>query len=149
MSCLQELPILSRLNRLDNILKQLEDIRGDHHSPKSSYASTTSSGTLTSDGHPSSFADLSPDHRLEKRCRPVNEVMMEVEEKGTLIDRLIHAEDRILKVCLQLEEEFEAEKSRELVMNESAEKKSPNKKGLKQFVKSCVRAKPKHKTTTP
>ncbi|KAH6765905.1 hypothetical protein C2S52_016888 [Perilla frutescens var. hirtella] len=145
MSCLQELPILSRLNRLDNILKQLEDIRGDHHSPKSSYASTTSSGTLTSDGHPSSFADLSPDHRLEKRCRPVHEVMMEVEEKGTLIDRLLHAEDRILKVCLQLEEEFEGEKSRELV----EEKKSPSKKGLKQFVKSCVRVKPKHKTTTP
>lgn len=79
-------------------LKQLEEIRGDHHSPKSSYASTTSSGTLTSDGQPS-LTDLSPERlRLEKRCRPVNEVMMEVEEKGSLMDRLLHAEDRILKV---------------------------------------------------
>ncbi|XP_057790067.1 uncharacterized protein LOC131006946 isoform X1 [Salvia miltiorrhiza] len=132
MSAFEE-PILARLNRLDLILKQLEEIRGDHHSPKSSNAS---SGTLTSDGQPS----CSP----ERRCRPVNEVMIEVEEKGNLIDRLIHAEDRILKVCLQLEEEFESERSREL--NGSAEKKSP-KKGLKQFVKSCVKKPNKQKTS--
>ncbi|KAI3448890.1 hypothetical protein Pfo_005555 [Paulownia fortunei] len=137
-----EEPILSRLNRLDNILKQLEDIRSVSHSPKSSYASTTSSGTLTSDGQPSS-ADFSPEG-LEKRCRPINEVMMEVERKGTLIQRLVHAEDRILKMCLQLEEEFEAERSKEQTAA-SAEKKSSPRKGLKQLVKSCVGGKVKHK----
>ncbi|KAG8363600.1 hypothetical protein BUALT_Bualt19G0039300 [Buddleja alternifolia] len=140
MSGVEE-PMLSRLNRLDNILKQLEDIRSVNHSPKSSYASTTSSGTLTSDGKPS-FTDFSPES-LEKHCRPVHEVMIEVEQKGTLIERLVHAEDRILKLCLQLEEEVEAEKSKELTA--SAEKKSP-KKGLKQLVKSCVGVgKVKHK----
>ncbi|KAL0308648.1 UNVERIFIED_CONTAM: hypothetical protein Sradi_5807100 [Sesamum radiatum] len=99
MTGLEE-PILSRLNRLDNILKQLEDIRSAGHSPKSSYASTTSSGTLTSDGHPFSLVDFSPES-LEKHCRPVDEVIMEVERKGTLIERLVHAEDRILKVKTQ------------------------------------------------
>ncbi|KAL1545217.1 hypothetical protein AAHA92_21965 [Salvia divinorum] len=124
-----EEPILARINRLDLILHQLEEIRGDHHSPNSSNAS---SGRLTSDGQPF----LLP----EKRCRPVKEVMVEVQEKGNLIDRLLHAKDRILKVCLQLEEEIhESEKS-----GGSAERKSP-KKGLKQFIKSCV--KPKHKTS--
>lgn len=72
---------------------------------------------------------------------------MEVETKGTLIDRLVHAEDRILKMCLHLEEEFEAEKSRELkpTTPTTPEKKSP-KKGLKSLVKSCVGGKKlKHK----
>ncbi|GFP84860.1 hypothetical protein PHJA_000629800 [Phtheirospermum japonicum] len=144
MSGLEE-PILSRINRLDNILKQLEDIRSINHSPKSSYASTTSSGTLTSDGHPSSFADFSP-RGLGKHCRPVDEVMLEVERKGTLIDRLVHAEDRILKLCLQLEEEFEAEREKELTPSSDKSKSTPStpKKGLKQLVKSCVRRK-KHK----
>lgn len=70
-------------------LKQLEEIRGANYSPKSSYASTASSGMMSID-----FSEES----LEKHCRPVNEVMMEVEKKGTLIDRLFQAEDRILKV---------------------------------------------------
>lgn len=122
----------------------MEDIRSVDHSPKSSYASTTSSGTLTSDARPS-FAGSG----LEKHCRPLDEVMMEVETKGTLIDRLVHAEDRILKMCLHLEEEFEAEKSRELkkptTPTTMPEKKSP-KKGLKSLVKSCVGGKKlKHK----
>ncbi|KAL7083585.1 hypothetical protein ACP275_14G173300 [Erythranthe tilingii] len=132
-------PIISRLNRLDNSMKQLQHIMsfgGDHYSPKSSYASTTSSGTLTSDARPS----FSPES-LEKRCRPVDEVLMEVEQKGNLIQRLVHAEDLIFKMCLQLEEEFEAE-SKEL--KEITEKKSPSKKGLKQLVKSCVGGKMKH-----
>ncbi|GER37900.1 hypothetical protein STAS_14327 [Striga asiatica] len=139
-----EEPMLSRLSRLDNILKQLEEIRSGTHSPKSSYESTTSSGTLTSEGQPPSFADVSPEG-LEKHCRPVEEVMLEVERKGTLIDRLILAEDRILKLCMQLEEEFEGERVKE--ENGMADKiKSTPKKGLKQLVKSCVTRK-KHKNT--
>ncbi|CAA3032614.1 Hypothetical predicted protein [Olea europaea subsp. europaea] len=132
MAAMEE-PILSRLNRLDNILKQLEDIKSLNHSPKSSCASTFSSGTLTSDGHASSV-DYSP-KRLEKRFRPINEVILEVEHKGTLIERLVHLEDRILKICLQLEEELEAEKHGDETA--SAEKNSP-KKVLKKMLKTCV-----------
>ncbi|KAL6557530.1 hypothetical protein OROMI_017880 [Orobanche minor] len=95
MTGLEE-PILSRLSRVDNILKQLECIRSVNHSPKSPYASTTSSGTLTSDGRPPSLADFSP-RGVEKHCRPLDEVMLEVESKGTLIERLGDVEDRILK----------------------------------------------------
>ncbi|KAL2461256.1 hypothetical protein Adt_44676 [Abeliophyllum distichum] len=128
-----EEPILSRLNRLDNILKQLEEIRSLNHSPKSSCASTFSSGTLTSDGQASS--DYSP-KRLEKHCRPINEVILEVERKGTLIERLVHVEDRVLKMCLQLEEDLEAEKHREEKETVSVEKKSPT-KVLKKMLRTC------------
>ncbi|KAL6513459.1 hypothetical protein OROGR_020945 [Orobanche gracilis] len=95
MTGLEE-PILSRLSRLDNILKQLECVRSVNHSPKSSYASTTSSGTLMSDGRPPSLADFSLGG-VEKHCRPLDEVMLEVESKGTLLERLGDVEDRILK----------------------------------------------------
>lgn len=84
-----------------NQLRQLEEIRGCNRaasSPKSSCASTPSSGTLTStDGHLSSSLDVSP-KSLEKRCRPIDYVMMETEVKGTLIERLDHVEDRVVKV---------------------------------------------------
>ncbi|KAL2478478.1 uncharacterized protein Fot_47507 [Forsythia ovata] len=129
-----EEPILSRLNRLDNILKQLEEIKNLNHSPKSSCASTFSSGTLTSDGQASS--DYSP-KSLEKRCRPINEVILEVERKGTLIERLVHVEDRVLKICLQLEEDLEVGKHREEKETTSAEKKSP-KKVLKKMLRTWV-----------
>ncbi|PIN27171.1 hypothetical protein CDL12_00087 [Handroanthus impetiginosus] len=133
-----EEPILSRLNRIDNILKQLEDIRSANHSPKSSYGSTTSSGTPTSEGH--------PDLPMEKRCRPLDEVIMEVERKGTLVDRLVHVEDRIFKLCLQLEEEFEARRRKEeqSAMAAAAQKKG-SKKGFKKLVEACARGKMKRK----
>ncbi|CAI9764966.1 unnamed protein product [Fraxinus pennsylvanica] len=133
MAAMEE-PILSRLNRLDNILKQLEDTRSLSHSPKSSGAYTFSSGMLTSDGQASSV-DSSP-KSLEKHCRPINEVILEVESKGTLIERLVHVEDRVLKNCLQLEEVLEAEKHR----GETAEvEKNSPKKVLKKILKTCVR----------
>ncbi|CAI9769718.1 unnamed protein product [Fraxinus pennsylvanica] len=132
MAAMEE-PILSRLNRLDNILKQLEDIKSLDHSPKSSCASTFSSGTLTSDGQASSV-DYSP-KSLEKHCLPINEVILEVKRKGTLIERLVHVEDRVFKICMQFEEELEAEKHRD--ETPSAEKNSP-KKVLKKMLKTCV-----------
>ncbi|XP_073152426.1 uncharacterized protein [Henckelia pumila] len=125
MTAVEE-PMLSRLNRLDNILKQLEGIRSISHSPKSSSASTRSS-----DGQPSSL-EFSPD----SHCRPMDEVIMEVEQKGTLMERLVRAEDRIFKICLMMEEEMETS---------STEKKTP-KKGLKHLVKSCVGRDVKHQT---
>ncbi|KAK4591894.1 hypothetical protein RGQ29_016382 [Quercus rubra] len=128
MAVMEE-PILSRLDRLDNILRHLEEIRGSNRSPKSSCASTTSSGTITSDGHMSSL-DFSP-RSLEKRCRPINHVKIEAEVKGTLIERLDHAEERVLK----LEEQLEAGRK----TKEKNEKKNHKKKGLKQFVQQCVK----------
>lgn len=74
-------------------LRHLEEIRGCNPSPKSSCASTPTSG---SDGHVSS-TDFSP-KSLEKHCRPIEFVMMETEVKGTMIERLNQVEDRMLKV---------------------------------------------------
>lgn len=119
-----EVPILSRIDRLDNMvsipfkprfflivfepnnasffflffffliqLRQLEEIRGYNRSPKSSCASTPTSG---SDGRISSV-DFSP-KSLEKHCRPIETVIMETGVKGTLIERLKQVEDRMLKV---------------------------------------------------
>ncbi|XP_030492952.2 uncharacterized protein LOC115709061 isoform X1 [Cannabis sativa] len=129
-------PILSKLDRLDNMLRELEEInKGSNRScsspSKSSYESTQSSGTLTSEGHVSSIDDVSP-RSLEKHCRPINHVVLEAEVKGNLIERLHRVEDRVLKLCLQMEEELiKARKMKE-------KKKSHTKKGLKQLVQQCV-----------
>ncbi|KAJ6750886.1 hypothetical protein OIU85_001425 [Salix viminalis] len=88
-------PILARLDRLDNMMRELEELRGCSRSPRSSCPSTPSSGTLTSGGKVS-FVDLSP-KSLEKHCRPISYVMMETEVKGTLIERLDHVEERVMK----------------------------------------------------
>ncbi|KAL9420972.1 hypothetical protein AB3S75_038526 [Citrus x aurantiifolia] len=126
-----EEPILSRLDRLDNLL---EEIRSCNRSPKSSCASTPSSGTFTSEGQASSV-EFSP-NSLEKHCRPIDRVVMETGVKGTVMERL----DRIEAHVLKLEEELEAEKTRE----EEGDKKA-HKKGLKQFVKQIVKGKGTHK----
>lgn len=82
-------------------LNHLEERRGSRtRSPRSSYASTTtSSGTLTSggDGRVSSTADLSPDS-IQDHCLPVDVVVVEAEMKGTLLERLVLLENRVLKV---------------------------------------------------
>ncbi|XP_012065567.1 uncharacterized protein LOC105628704 isoform X1 [Jatropha curcas] len=133
MAVIAEEPILSRLGRVDNMLRQLEEIRGSsNRSPKSSIASTPSSGTLTSEGQVSSI-DFSP-KCLEKHCRPINRVMTETEIKGTLIERLDQAEERLLKLCIQLEEELVTERKEEQKKIEKKEKK-----GLKGFVKKVVK----------
>ncbi|KAI6675846.1 hypothetical protein NL676_036642 [Syzygium grande] len=97
---LMEEPILSRIDRSDNMLKQLEEIRGGSRSftKSSSGASTPSSGTLTSEGHASSV-DFSL-KSLEEYCRPLDHVMVKTEDKGNLVERLHHVEDRLHKLCL-------------------------------------------------
>ncbi|XP_059291549.1 uncharacterized protein LOC132045043 [Lycium ferocissimum] len=152
MAAVEE-PILSRLDRLDNIIKKLEEVRGGDHSPKTS---TASSETLTSDGQASSL-DFSP-RSIEKHCRPIDDVISETEHKGTLIERLVNVENRVLNVCLQLEAELEMmkkKKEEDLVLEETLKKKgeenvgvieenkkSPHKKGgFKSFVKYCVQGK--------
>nr|XP_017225031.1 PREDICTED: uncharacterized protein LOC108201249 [Daucus carota subsp. sativus] len=136
-----EVPILSRLDRLDNILKQVEDIRGANGTPRSSCGST---GTLTSDGQVSSVDFLSP-KSLEKHCRPIDDVLMETEMKGSLMERIVHVEDRLL----QLEEEIAGYKKVEGEGQPSTpttpDEKGLKKKNLKQLVKSCVKGKTKHK----
>ncbi|KAK6928739.1 hypothetical protein RJ641_004944 [Dillenia turbinata] len=96
-----EEPILARLDRLDMMLRHLEEIRVNTcRSPKSSGASTPSSGTLTSEGAVSSV-DFSP-KSLEKHCRPIDDVMVETEVKGTLIERVTLLEKRVLKRSIKL-----------------------------------------------
>ncbi|PRQ54652.1 hypothetical protein RchiOBHm_Chr1g0316061 [Rosa chinensis] len=155
-----EEPILSRLDRLDIMLRQLEEINGcnpihqSSHSAKSSWESTPSSGTLTSDYaqvSSTTSADYFSPKSLEKHCRPFQNVMMETDAKGTLIERLDHVEDRVLKLCMQLEEELEAaerkREDRDRVKVETEvkvveEKRTPHKKkGFKQLVKQCVTGK--------
>lgn len=133
MGIISEQPVLSRLDRLDNMvrttsssvliwffmlshvrlifdvysfvffsyqLRELEEMRGCNkfYSPRSSCPSTPSSETFNSEGHQSSV-DLSPTRRsLEKHCRPIDHVMVETLVKGTLVERLDQAEDRLLKV---------------------------------------------------
>ncbi|KAL8155061.1 uncharacterized protein LOC141719575 isoform X2 [Apium graveolens] len=138
-----EVPILSRLDRLDNILRQLDDVRGANRTPRSSCASTHSSGTLTSDGQVSSVDPFSP-KSLEKHCRPIDDVIMETELKGTLIQRIVHVEDRLL----QLEDEIIGHKREgegEGQWSTPTTPDSKKKKNLKQLVKSCVKGKSKHK----
>ncbi|QHN97672.1 uncharacterized protein LOC107612483 isoform X2 [Arachis ipaensis] len=127
-----EEPILSRIERLDNMLRQLEEIRGCNRSSKSSCASTP---TSASDGRISSL-DFSP-KSLEKHCRPIENVIMEAEAKGTLIQRLSHVEDRVLK----LEDEWEAERKME---QEKKMKQPKKKKGFKQLMQQCLNVRGKH-----
>ncbi|OVA10242.1 hypothetical protein BVC80_1173g1 [Macleaya cordata] len=109
-----EEPIVSRVDRLDHMLRHLEEMRGCNYSsknnnratispPRSSGASSTaSSETLNSEGgQNSSLDDWSP-RSLEKYCRPIDMVMMETQVKGNLIDRLVQVEDRVLKVRTKL-----------------------------------------------
>ncbi|KAB1224750.1 hypothetical protein CJ030_MR1G017667 [Morella rubra] len=133
-----EEPITSRLDRLDNISRHLEEIRGPSRSSKSSGASIISSETPTSNSQASSV-DLSP-RSLERHSRPIDHVIVETEVKGTIIERLEQVEDRVLKLCLQLDEQIEAERR----MKEKSEKKS-HKKGLKQLVQKCMKGEGTHK----
>ncbi|XP_028776992.1 uncharacterized protein LOC114752304 isoform X2 [Neltuma alba] len=132
-----EEPILTRIDRLDNMLKQLEEIRGYNRSPKSSFESTPSSGTLTSEGHASSV-DFSP-KSLEKHCRPIDHVIMETGVKGTLIERLDHLEDRMLKIEADWEKRRRKEDMRRITEKKQQEESPKKNKGLKMFVKHCVK----------
>ncbi|KAL9367764.1 hypothetical protein Peur_038963 [Populus x canadensis] len=130
-----EEPILSRLDRLDNMMRELAELGGCSRPPKSSSPCTPSCGTLTSEGKVS-FVDLSP-KSLEKHCRPISNVMMETEVKGTLVERLDHLEERVLK----LEGGLEADKHRE----EGRTEKRRHKKGLKGLVEKIVKGNKKHR----
>ncbi|KAL5719701.1 hypothetical protein ACHQM5_012446 [Ranunculus cassubicifolius] len=144
----EEEPIVTRLDRLDIMLRRLEEIKGYNRSSsspaRSSFASTTSSKTLTTDDGGSSIDDSSP-RSLEKYCRPIDTVLEETEMKGSLIDRLHQVEDKLMKLCEEMEElEREMKKKEE----KEVDKKEHHKHhGIKEIVKSCVKGKSKHKNS--
>lgn len=99
MAVTQE-PILSRLDRLDNLMRHLEEmkIRSNRGRSSSLTPSTPSSGTgtPTSEGR-ASFLDFSHRSRdqFKHPCRPIDDVIVETEHKGTLLDRVERMEDRL------------------------------------------------------
>ncbi|ONK59737.1 uncharacterized protein A4U43_C08F9960 [Asparagus officinalis] len=96
----EPLPILSRVERLDLMMSYLEEIKGRMDVRNLSRASTTSSGTATttmSDGGNSSVN--STPKSIEKRCRPIDDAVVETQMKGSLIERVDQLESRLLKVA--------------------------------------------------
>ncbi|KAF8116235.1 hypothetical protein N665_0020s0087 [Sinapis alba] len=122
-----EEPILSRLDRIDVMVRKLEEMKGS--SPRSSSPSTPSSGT-----QPSSLDLSSPRSVGKVHRRSMEQVMEETERKGTLLERLNNVEEQVLKLCLKLEEEVEEESKRD------GKSKKKKKKGLKKLVEKVVGA---------
>ncbi|KAL1201934.1 hypothetical protein V5N11_014891 [Cardamine amara subsp. amara] len=121
-----EEPILSRLDRIDFMVRKLEEMKG------SSSPSTTSSGT-----QPSSLDLSSPRSTGKLQCRSMEQVMEETERKGTLLERLNNVEEQVLKLCSQFEEEVEEERKRGDKTTDK-EKKTKKKKGLRKLVDKVV-----------
>ncbi|KAJ8748825.1 hypothetical protein K2173_011383 [Erythroxylum novogranatense] len=118
--------VLYRLDRLDNMLRELEELRGCN---RSSGASTLSSSGTGTEGQPSSSVDFSP-KSLEQLCRPIDRVMMETQIKGNLVDRLDHVEDRVMKLEAELGTEKQPREEKE---------KGVDKKGLKGLVNKIAK----------
>ncbi|XP_031473499.1 uncharacterized protein LOC116245981 [Nymphaea colorata] len=149
-------PVLARLDRLEHLTANLEDVKGVR-SGKSSSVSTPRSGTTSSGGiyseSPSSPASL------ESRCRPLNEVLVETQLKGTIVDRLDDLENRVVKLeelmLTTRNEEGNGGKTagggmrlvEELEEAHGGQEEKPRKKKhrgtLKRLVKTCVSRKPK------
>ncbi|RAL48876.1 unnamed protein product [Cuscuta campestris] len=137
-----EEPILSRIERLDNVLKQLEGTEVCGGGYESNVQSPNKSSTVSSTA--SSVA--------EQGCRPIEEVMTEAELKGTVIQRLANVEDRLRELCLHHHHHHFGETPK-IVCRKTAVlpaetkgggglKKSqqvPKKGGFKSFVKSCMK----------
>ncbi|RWR77755.1 hypothetical protein CKAN_00625600 [Cinnamomum micranthum f. kanehirae] len=90
-------PLLPCLDRLDMMVGHLEEIKSCNCNKSSgrssSCTSVASNGTVTSDS-----LDSSPKKSLEKRCRPIDAVIIETQMKGSLFDRLLQLEVRVLKL---------------------------------------------------
>lgn len=126
-----EEPILSRLDRIDFMVRKLEEMKGN--SPRSSSPSTPSSGT-----QPSSLDLSSPRSTGKLQCRSMEQVMEETERKGTLLERLNNVEEQVLKLCSQFEEEVEEERKRSGEKTTDKEKKMKKKKGFRKLVDRVV-----------
>ncbi|CAN7066150.1 unnamed protein product [Brassica oleracea var. botrytis] len=99
-----EEPILSRLDRIDFMVRKLEEMKG------SSSPSTPSSGRTQT----SSLNLSSPRRRIGKRhqSRSMEQVMEETKRKGTFLERLNNVEKQVLKLCSHYEEEFKEAKEK-------------------------------------
>ncbi|KAG5391109.1 hypothetical protein IGI04_032650 [Brassica rapa subsp. trilocularis] len=121
MTIIEEEPILSRLDRIDIMVRKLEEMKLGS-SRRSSSPSTPSSGT-----QPSSSLDLSSPRSIGKvQCRSMEQVMEETKRKGSLLERLNNVEEQVLKLCLHFEKEVEEERKKD--------DKKKKKKGLRKFV---------------
>ncbi|ESQ36097.1 hypothetical protein EUTSA_v10009537mg [Eutrema salsugineum] len=130
MAICEKEPILSRLDRIDFMVRKLEEMKGS--SPRSSSPSTPSSGT-----RPSSLDLSSPRSTGKLQSRSMEQVMEETERKGTLLERLNNVEEQVLKLCSQFEEEVEEERKKEENSTDK-NKKTKKKKGLRKLVDKVV-----------
>lgn len=80
--------LLQRVDRIDDILSSLED---KATTGGNSSRSSSSPGTGRSSGPPTPSS-------LEKRCKPAESVLEEVEMKGTLVERVALLETRVSKL---------------------------------------------------
>ncbi|WZZ11475.1 hypothetical protein YC2023_097396 [Brassica napus] len=126
MAIIEAEPILSRLDRIDIMVRKLEEMKLGS-SRRSSSPSTPSSGT-----QPSSSLDLSSPRSIGKvQRRSMEQVMEETERKGSLLERLNNVEEQVLKLCLHFEKEVEEEERKK-------DDKKKKKKGLRKFVDKVV-----------
>ncbi|GLJ21968.1 hypothetical protein SUGI_0411440 [Cryptomeria japonica] len=90
-----DIPLLSRINRLDIVLDYLEDTNLSGGSTKALPAM---------DGEKSAMSEMvSDDNSLEKRCKPISWVLEEAEAKGTIMERVAVLEDRVKRIREELE----------------------------------------------
>ncbi|KAL6599968.1 hypothetical protein ACP70R_045619 [Stipagrostis hirtigluma subsp. patula] len=142
------MPMMARVDRLDHLLAYLEEM---HHHRNSNTAtsspSTPRSRALSTDRDDSSAASTPRAgswRRTASSCRPAKEALEEAQAKGSLLDRIALLEDRLLR--MEDEIEITPEKGVAAIGEERHRRSSSGKKkGIKSFVKSCVRGKLKTK----
>lgn len=89
-------PLLSRLDRLDVALAYLEE---------KSLSSGHSSPALNMNGESAKliFENSSSANSLEKRCKPINSVLVETKAKGNIVERVASLENKVSKLSEDLE----------------------------------------------
>ncbi|KAH9301959.1 hypothetical protein KI387_013542 [Taxus chinensis] len=93
-----ETPLLTRLNRLDDVLDCLED----RNYMISSGCDPTA--PMTENGQSCAGVEMeASEKRVEQRCKPMRWVLEETEAKGTIVERIAALEDRVNKVREDME----------------------------------------------
>ncbi|KAL6623716.1 hypothetical protein ACP70R_033595 [Stipagrostis hirtigluma subsp. patula] len=143
------MPMMARVDRLDHLLAYLEEMH--HHQHRSSNTATSSPSTprsraLSDDSSAASTPRAGSWRRATaSSCRPAKEALEEAQAKGSLLDRIALLEDRLLR----MEDDIDIctpEKGVAAIGEERHRRSSSGKKkGIKSFVKSCVRGKLKTK----
>ncbi|XP_039114833.1 rho GTPase-activating protein gacE-like [Dioscorea cayenensis subsp. rotundata] len=127
--------IHSRLDRLDIMMGYLEEIKTSKAMGNSFASTTTSSatGTTTTTTTTTTSEGALGNSSVNSSPKSITDVVTETQKKGSLLDRVNHLENRVMKLSLQVEKENQEDKS--LKSNKENKK---HKKGLKHLVKSCV-----------